>query len=158
MLGAFKTQWAQRRFGVPHDTSLCTGELNAIRKQNSFSAVLFTEGRVVGLCWAHLKSRGPTGPLRNQVVLKDHSLIQKLPRLGLYCRPGRLWALRWSWGRRWRFFICKVQGLFEVKATSNIKVSHRELRCESSGVSIYRPWVPEWCQYLSSVHTRFCGL
>ena len=33
--------------------SLCTGELNAIRKQNSCSAVLSTEGRVVGPCWAN---------------------------------------------------------------------------------------------------------
>ena len=40
-------------------TSRCTGELNAIRKQNAFSAVLSTEGRVVGLCWAKLKSKGP---------------------------------------------------------------------------------------------------
>ena len=31
----------------PH-MSLCTEELNAVRKQNAFSALLFTEGRVVG--------------------------------------------------------------------------------------------------------------
>ena len=42
--------------------SLCTGELNAIRKQNAFSAVLSTAGRVVGLCWAKLKPKGPKGP------------------------------------------------------------------------------------------------
>jgi len=27
--------------------------------KNAFSAVLFTEGRVVGLCWAKLKPKGP---------------------------------------------------------------------------------------------------
>ena len=29
---------------------------------NSFSAVLSTKGRVVGLCWAQLKPKGPKGP------------------------------------------------------------------------------------------------
>ena len=43
-------------------TSLCTGGLNAIRKQHALSAVLSTEGRVVGLCWAKLKPEGPQGP------------------------------------------------------------------------------------------------
>ena len=42
-------------------TSACTGELNAIRKQNAFSAVLSTEGRVVGPCWKKLKPEGPKG-------------------------------------------------------------------------------------------------
>jgi len=37
----------------PLYTSLCTGELNAIRKQNVVSAFLSTEGRVVGLCLEH---------------------------------------------------------------------------------------------------------
>ena len=45
----------------PLFTSLCTGELNAIRKQNAFSAVRSTEGRVVGICWAKLKPKGPKG-------------------------------------------------------------------------------------------------
>ena len=44
-------------------TSLCTGELNAIQKQNVFSAVLSTEGRIVGLCLAKLKPKGPKGPV-----------------------------------------------------------------------------------------------
>ena len=48
----------------PLYTSLCIGELNTIRKQNAFSAVLSTEGRVVGLCWAQLKPKGPEGPKR----------------------------------------------------------------------------------------------
>ena len=30
---------------------------------NAFSAVLSTEGRVVGPCWEHLKPKGPKGPL-----------------------------------------------------------------------------------------------
>ena len=34
---------------------------NAIQKQNAFLAVLFTEGRVVGLCWAKSKPKGPEG-------------------------------------------------------------------------------------------------
>ena len=38
----------------PLYTSLCTGQLNAIRKQNAFSAVLPKEGRVVGPCWEKL--------------------------------------------------------------------------------------------------------
>ena len=36
-------------------TSLSTGELNAIRKQNALSAVLSREGRVVGLYWENKK-------------------------------------------------------------------------------------------------------
>ena len=43
-------------------TSLWTGEVNATRKQNSFSAVLFTEGPVVGLCWAKSKPKRLKGP------------------------------------------------------------------------------------------------
>ena len=45
----------------PLCTSLCTGELNATRKQNAFSAVLSTEGRVGGPCWEKLKPKGPKG-------------------------------------------------------------------------------------------------
>ena len=40
-------------------TSLCTGVLNAIRKQNAFSTVLSTEGPVAGLRWAKFKPEGP---------------------------------------------------------------------------------------------------
>ena len=55
-----RTQNPNRTTLYLHYTSLCTGDLHAIRKQNSFSAVLSTEGRVVGLCWATLKPKGPT--------------------------------------------------------------------------------------------------
>ena len=43
----------------PLYTSLCTGELNAIRKQNAFAAVLSTEWRVVGPFWDKSKPKGP---------------------------------------------------------------------------------------------------
>ena len=39
---------------------------------NAFTAVLFTEGRVVGLCWEKLKPKGPKG--RN-VVLPDGAAL-----------------------------------------------------------------------------------
>ena len=42
-------------------TNLCTGELNAIRKENAFSAVLSMEGCVVVLGWAKLKPQAPKG-------------------------------------------------------------------------------------------------
>jgi len=37
------------------------GELNATGSKNAFSAVLSTEGGVVGPCWAKLKPKGPKG-------------------------------------------------------------------------------------------------
>jgi len=68
----------------PLYTSLCTGELNAIRKQNAFSAVLSTEGRVVELCWAELKPKGPKGSLvghrqRRENQYRVTSPIRKRP-------------------------------------------------------------------------------
>ena len=46
----------------PFYTSLCTGELNAIRKHKcALSAVLSTEGPVVGPCREKLKPKRPTG-------------------------------------------------------------------------------------------------
>ena len=38
---------------MPDYTSICSGELNEIRSKNALSAVLSTEGRVVGLCRAN---------------------------------------------------------------------------------------------------------
>jgi hypothetical protein len=38
---------------IAHAPYACKAEgVNAIRKQNTFSVVMSTEGRVVGLCWA----------------------------------------------------------------------------------------------------------
>jgi hypothetical protein len=59
-------------------TSLCTGELNAIQKKNASSAVLSTEGRVVGLCWANqnlkdLKERSNRQGLQHD--LRDDELM-----------------------------------------------------------------------------------
>ena len=39
-----------------------TQQRTAIRKKKAFSGVLSTEGRVVGLCWAKYKPKGPKGP------------------------------------------------------------------------------------------------
>ena len=55
-------------------TSLCTGELNAIRKQNTFSAVISTEGRVVGLCWAKLSPTGPEIGLTSELSVVGASM------------------------------------------------------------------------------------
>ena len=53
-----------------YPTSLFTGDLNAIRKQKCFICVLSTEGRVVGLCWEHLKPKGPGRQQRSVTVLE----------------------------------------------------------------------------------------
>ena len=52
----------KRAAHYPLYTSLCTGELNTIRKLNAFSAILSTEGRVVGPCWEKFKPKGPQAP------------------------------------------------------------------------------------------------
>ena len=58
------------------------GELNAIRKQNAFSAVLSTEGRAIGLCRAELRPKGPKGlgPLRRAMWREELSMAALVPR------------------------------------------------------------------------------
>ena len=46
----------------------------------AFSAVLSTEGRVVGLCWAKLKPKGPKG--RAGLVISKFSLEWGSERIG----------------------------------------------------------------------------
>ena len=45
----------------PLYASLCTGEQTRSESINAFSAVLSTEGRVVGLCWEKFKPQCPKG-------------------------------------------------------------------------------------------------
>ena len=57
-------------------------------RKNAFSAVLPTEGRVVGLCWAQLKPEGPKGTgdgdALGAILPRDH------PRGGASAGPGVL--------------------------------------------------------------------
>ena len=60
----------------------CSGELKAIRKQNAFSAVLSTEGRVVTLCWDKFKPRGPKGH-GTRMSAGPHVGVRNFDRRGL---------------------------------------------------------------------------
>ena len=42
-----------------NNTPLIVQEYDHSESKNAFSAVLYTEGRVVGICWAKLKPKGP---------------------------------------------------------------------------------------------------
>ena len=61
----------------PFCTSLCTGELNATRKRKCFSAVMSTEGRVVGPSWEKSKPTGPKREVketyRTQRIKQEHA-------------------------------------------------------------------------------------
>ena len=68
----------------------CTGELNAIRKQIAFSAVLCTQGRVVGLCWEHWKPKGPKGQDASSRTPLQHPLYRAVePSSGSNVIPRR---------------------------------------------------------------------
>ena len=110
-------------------TSLCTGELNAIRKQNAFSAVLSTEGYFVGPCWEHWKPKGPEGSsLINSVGCPDQESVSVITQrtgssrcftsirkeeagrsCGSFLRKGEVCAHVGLSFRSFRFFVLPTQ-------------------------------------------------
>ena len=60
--------------------------------ENTFSAVLSTEGRVVGPCWEHLKPKGPKGrhpEQRGRPMLPpgDEDMAMVFPQNHFRCPP-----------------------------------------------------------------------
>ena len=56
-------------------------EQNANRKQNAFSAVLSTDGRVVGSCWEKLKPKGPKRSVHASPSCRWRALLPLQPRV-----------------------------------------------------------------------------
>ena len=57
--------------------------------KNAFSAVLSTEGRVVGLCWEHLKPKGPKGSAVPRLTLTETSRSPCVFAQLHYVHPGQ---------------------------------------------------------------------